>query len=676
KLTKSYQPKRKEDEEFYSKYSFTIAYTNTLKELQDLASQHELISENLKERVIKQIQTTVKECREQRKKCLDEYTKIKRQLDKQHELMTKYDEAYESARRAKDGYEKAHEDLDLSRAQLEKARDTMTTKSKLCDESKTNYSLNVKSFNDVQRIFYERQLPSVLNELQEIDCKRSNELKDCYFKFIQSNMEVLPRIEKCLEEMHKQTQLINSIQDCNLVIDDYKSGYLIPDDQKEIDLNDVESTFSTLLNNSNQNHNNNNITEQQLYNINLNNSTSLDSGNILGRSNTLRSTDSDHSQNGHTLYVGSAGGQVNGILNNNNTQILVQSTKGTGRKGKANTIRKIFGGGSHGTQRKPNGSNYGQIPATTPYGTLPPAQRLKKFQEHINSCKVDLDKKQKAKEGLLKMKAVFMENPKFGPEQEVNGQLVAIDEQIEKLIAEIKRFESYTQELERSRLSDVDSRLRANYGSDLSIGQTSINSNPGTPAQNRSIPDYDIRYALEPVYHIYQPLSPPDTSDHGTPNQQQLQQPYNNSSNTNHYNHSSTYQRLPSVNSTTIEHTSINLSSRPTNDHHSPSYDRSLNASFDEEEHSISEDSSLPPPIPLNVHNHSNIPVEHTMQSKAHVLYEFNGETVYILEYDQGDGWTRIQKVDGSSGFVPSSYIKQIRQDDEPTTTSFETGRF
>lgn len=71
------------------RYTFTIAFFSTLKELQDLASQHELISENIRERSIKQIQNTVKECREQRKKCLDEYAKIKRQLDKQHELMIK-----------------------------------------------------------------------------------------------------------------------------------------------------------------------------------------------------------------------------------------------------------------------------------------------------------------------------------------------------------------------------------------------------------------------------------------------------------------------------------------------------------------------------------------------------------------------------------------------------------
>lgn len=60
-----------------------------MKELQDLASQHELIAENLRERSIKQIQITIKECRDQRKKCLDEYNKIKRQLDKQQDLLVK-----------------------------------------------------------------------------------------------------------------------------------------------------------------------------------------------------------------------------------------------------------------------------------------------------------------------------------------------------------------------------------------------------------------------------------------------------------------------------------------------------------------------------------------------------------------------------------------------------------
>ena len=39
------------------------------------------------------------------------------------------------------------------------------------------------------------------------------------------------------------------------------------------------------------------------------------------------------------------------------------------------------------------------------------------------------------------MRLVFQENPKFGDEQDVTQQIVSIDEHIEKLQAEIKRFE-------------------------------------------------------------------------------------------------------------------------------------------------------------------------------------------------------------------------------------------
>ncbi len=86
-------------------------------------------------------------------------------------------------------------------------------------------------------------------------------------------------------------------------------------------------------------------------------------------------------------------------------------------------------------------SNNNMVTMNTPYNTLPPAQRLRKFQEQILNCKNELEKKQKAREGLAKMKIVFQENPKFGDEQDVTQQIIAIDENIDKLFAEIKRFE-------------------------------------------------------------------------------------------------------------------------------------------------------------------------------------------------------------------------------------------
>ncbi len=52
------------------------------------------------------------------------------------------------------------------------------------------------------------------------------------------------------------------------------------------------------------------------------------------------------------------------------------------------------------------------------------------------------------------------------------------------------------------------------------------------------------------------------------------------------------------------------------------------------------------------------------------------GETIDILEDDQGDGWTRIQKSDGSTGFVPSSYLRTDSQKLPTSSQKIDSGRF
>ena len=48
------------------------------------------------------------------------------------------------------------------------------------------------------------------------------------------------------------------------------------------------------------------------------------------------------------------------------------------------------------------------------------------------------------REGLVKMKRAFHDNPKFGDEQHVSHQILSVDEHVEKLFAEIKRLEVET----------------------------------------------------------------------------------------------------------------------------------------------------------------------------------------------------------------------------------------
>lgn len=34
------------------------------------------------------------------------------------------------------------------------------------------------------------------------------------------------------------------------------------------------------------------------------------------------------------------------------------------------------------------------------------------------------------------------------------------------------------------------------------------------------------------------------------------------------------------------------------------------------------------------------------------------GETLYVIEEDKGDGWTRIRRSEDEEGYVPTSYVE------------------
>ena len=109
-----------------------------------------------------------------------------------------------------------------------------------------------------------------------------------------------------------------------------------------------------------------------------------------------------------------------------------------------------------------------------------------------------------------------------------------------------------------------------------------------------------------------------------------------------------------------------------------PSNVDDLNGSFEDEddEHSQPIDSST-----------------RSVVTKAYALYDFNGqsvnggeyvnaaaifvgECVNIIEDDQGDGWTRIEKSDGTAGFVPSSYLRIESNSSLSSSHPIESGRF
>jgi hypothetical protein len=67
------------------------------------------------------------------------------------------------------------------------------------------------------------------------------------------------------------------------------------------------------------------------------------------------------------------------------------------------------------------------------------------------------------------MKLVFQENPKFGDEQDVTQQIIAIDEHIEKLVAEVKRFEVKEKEKEKRYRIVTKRRSLIKHSNDMTL---------------------------------------------------------------------------------------------------------------------------------------------------------------------------------------------------------------
>lgn len=227
---KSKSNNRDDDKEF----AYCRAFNQVLKEISDMAGQHEIIAENLSVQIVKEISTINRDLREERKRHLNEGVKYQNLLNSSLNQLDKskkcYDKAFKESEKAHENYQKADKDLHLSRAELEKAKTIRLTKERACENSKTDYAKQLQVANLAQREHYTQFMPKVFQQLQELECRRI-ECTKTFLKLsaiIQKN--VAPIIDKCLDGVIVIADSIDPLADAQLVVDRYKSGMQPPDD--------------------------------------------------------------------------------------------------------------------------------------------------------------------------------------------------------------------------------------------------------------------------------------------------------------------------------------------------------------------------------------------------------------------------------------------------------------
>ncbi|CAK9812731.1 Formin-binding protein 1-like [Anthophora quadrimaculata] len=535
RLVKSYQPKKKEEEDY--QYSPCRAFKMELNEVNDQAGQREVIAENLQANVLRELNILVKDFKEDRKKHLQEGARLMAnvtgQIGNLERARKAYEKAFREAERAVEHYQRAEADLHLSRAEVEKQRMNMTLKTQQSEEAKTEYANQLQKTNDMQTLHYHTAMPEVFQHLQELDEKRIKNMRNYMLKSVEIERAVAPIIAQCLDGIEKAANEINEKKDTLLVIERYKSGFQPPGDFPFEDLS-VAKTYDS----------NSQLSQPVMQPI-------------------------------HNHHL---------------------TAKGTVSGGKMKKRVGLFGIFS---SNKEDCSD------------LPPNQRKKRLQQRLDEIQAKIQQETAARDGLMKMKGVYEQNPALGDPMSIEGQLNQSSNKLDKLGAELAKFQGYLEEAMRA-----------------GVSLSSPSQGPRKPTSNGS---------------ATRPLSSRRSSHSG--GEESLSRSASDSSVSNANANQSMHKKSapgtpqPTHGSTNSPESGLGES-------------RTSLPGSGGEEYYVDEIDAQPPLgtcralYPFDATSEGSIPM-------------YDGEELYMIELDQGDGWTRVRRISQPiEGFVPTSYIE------------------
>ncbi|XP_055456932.1 formin-binding protein 1 isoform X13 [Psammomys obesus] len=233
-LSKKYQPKKNSKEEEEYKYTACKAFLSTLNEMNDYAGQHEVISENMTSQITVDLMRYVQELKQERKSNFHDGRKAQQHIEtcwKQLESSKRrFERDCKEADRAQQYFEKMDADINVTKADVEKARQQAQIRHQMAEDSKADYSSTLQRFNQEQWEYYHTHIPNIFQKIQEMEERRIVRIGESMKTYAEVDRQVIPIIGKCLDGIVKAAESINQKNDSQLVVEAYKSGFEPPGD--------------------------------------------------------------------------------------------------------------------------------------------------------------------------------------------------------------------------------------------------------------------------------------------------------------------------------------------------------------------------------------------------------------------------------------------------------------
>uniref|UniRef100_A0A3P8ZEW1 Formin binding protein 1b n=1 Tax=Esox lucius TaxID=8010 RepID=A0A3P8ZEW1_ESOLU len=417
-LSKKYQPKKNSREEEENKYTSCRAFLSTLNELNDYAGQHEVIAENLSSQIIAELSRYLTELKAERKSHFQDGRKAQQHMESSWKQLESSKRRFErdckEADRAQQYFEKMDNDINVTKADVEKARQQAQMRHQMAADSKTEYSNFLTKFNQEQNEHYYTVIPSIFQKLQEMEERRIERVGMSMKTYADVDRDVLPIVGKCLDGMTKAAESIEPKTDSKQVVDSYKSGFEPPGDLEFEDYGPGQAMKRT-------------VSETSLSNSRGEGKERPSGGKSKGKLWPFIKNKNKPPP------APPASGPPSPSAVPNDPQSPKQSKEPISNrfnefmasKPKMTCLRSLRRGGS----------------GPEDFSHLPPEQRRKKLQAKIDDLNKDIQKEMDQKDALTKMKGVYEKNPQMGDPASVDPRLAEIAQNIEKLQFEVQKFE-------------------------------------------------------------------------------------------------------------------------------------------------------------------------------------------------------------------------------------------
>ncbi|NXL17062.1 FNBP1 protein, partial [Setophaga kirtlandii] len=554
-LSKKYQPKKNSKEEEEYRYTSTRAFLATLNEMNDYAGQHEVISENMTSLITAELTRYVQELKQERKSHFHDGRKAQQHIEtcwKQLEASKRrFERDCKEADRAQQYFEKMDADINVTKADVEKARQQAQLRHQMAEDSKAEYSSTLQKFNSEQHEHYYTHIPNIFQKIQEMEERRIVRIGESMKTFAEVDRQVIPIIGKCLDEITKAAESVDHKNDSQMVIEAFKSGFEPPGD---VDFEDFTQPMKRTVSES-----------------------SLSNSRGDGKS--------------EPKFGSKSKGKLWPFIKKNKLMSLLTSPHQPPPPPPASASPSAVPNGpqSPKQQKEPLSHRFNEFMTSKPkihcfrslkrggagpedFSNLPPEQRRKKLQQKVDELNRDIQKEMDSRDALTKMKDVYIKNPQMGDAASVDHRLAELGQNIEKLRLEVQKFEGWLAEVE-GRLPARGEQPRRQSGVYEAQNASGVNS----CAQDRESPD-------------------------GSYTEEQSQE---------------TEMKVPATD---------------------------FDDEFDDEE-----------PLPTIGTCKALYTFEGQNEGTISVA---EGEMLYVIEEDKGDGWTRIRRNEDEEGYVPTSYVE------------------